>query len=136
MVGEPKVEYGVQPCPLIKEERTDTDPSSKMTMRLRKGAISAQFMESYVCLICSRGVEEEKLVLCEGCDDSYHTTCLIPPLPEIPRGDWRCPKCVVEECKKPAEAFGFEQATREYTLQSFGEMADTFKSDYFNMPVH
>ncbi|EMP26952.1 Lysine-specific demethylase 5C [Chelonia mydas] len=27
-------------------------------------------------------------------------------------------------------------ATREYTLQSFGEMADAFKADYFNMPVH
>ncbi|KAG7270546.1 hypothetical protein CRUP_025148 [Coryphaenoides rupestris] len=27
-------------------------------------------------------------------------------------------------------------ATREYSLQSFGEMADTFKADYFNMPVH
>lgn len=42
----------------------------------------------------------------------------------------------LQECKKPTEAFGFEQATREYTLQSFGEMADTFKADYFNMPVH
>lgn len=41
-----------------------------------------------------------------------------------------------KECKKPSEAFGFEQATREYTLQSFGEMADAFKADYFNMPVH
>lgn len=37
---------------------------------------------------------------------------------------------------KPTEAFGFEQASREYTLQQFGEMADQFKSDYFNMPVH
>lgn len=43
---------------------------------------------------------------------------------------------VLQECKRPTEAFGFEQATREYTLQSFGEMADTFKADYFNMPVH
>lgn len=41
-----------------------------------------------------------------------------------------------QECKRPPEAFGFEQATREYTLQSFGEMADSFKADYFNMPVH
>lgn len=41
-----------------------------------------------------------------------------------------------KECKRPPEAFGFEQATREYTLQSFGEMADSFKADYFNMPVH
>ena len=34
------------------------------------------------------------------------------------------------------EAFGFEQAQKEYTLQSFGEMCDQFKTDYFNMPLH
>lgn len=60
----------------------------------------------------------------------------MPPLSEIPKGDWRCPKCVAEEVSKPMEAFGFEQAQREYTLQQFGEMADQFKSEYFNMPVH
>ncbi|XP_059499981.1 lysine-specific demethylase 5C, partial [Stegostoma tigrinum] len=136
IVTEPKLEYSLEHCPLIREEKGVADACSKRTMRLRKGATSPQFADSYTCIICSRRVEEEKLVLCEGCEDSYHTFCLIPPLPEIPKGDWRCPKCVVEECKKPAEAFGFEQATREYTLQSFGEMADTFKSDYFNMPVH
>lgn len=76
------------------------------------------------------------MLLCDGCDDSYHTFCLMPPLTEIPKGDWRCPKCVAEEVSKPMEAFGFEQAQREYTLQQFGEMADQFKSDYFNMPVH
>ena len=51
-------------------------------------------------------------------------------------GDWRCPKCIAAEVCKPMEAFGFEQAQKEYTLQTFGEMADQFKSDYFNMPVH
>jgi len=33
------------------------------------------------------------------------------------------------------QAYGFEQARKEYSLQSFGEMADTFKSEYFNKPV-
>lgn len=42
----------------------------------------------------------------------------------------------LQECSKPQEAFGFEQAYRDYSLKSFGEMADSFKSDYFNMPVH
>uniref|UniRef100_A0A8C7PHL2 [histone H3]-trimethyl-L-lysine(4) demethylase n=1 Tax=Oncorhynchus mykiss TaxID=8022 RepID=A0A8C7PHL2_ONCMY len=93
-------------------------------------------VDSFVCRMCGRGDEDEKLLLCDGCDDNYHTFCLLPPLTEAPKGNWRCPKCVAEECKRPAEAFGFEQATREYTLQSFGEMADTFKADYFNMPVH
>ena len=42
----------------------------------------------------------------------------------------------LQECGKPPVAFGFEQAGRSYTLQTFGDMADSFKSDYFNMPVH
>uniref|UniRef100_A0A4W5MDM2 [histone H3]-trimethyl-L-lysine(4) demethylase n=1 Tax=Hucho hucho TaxID=62062 RepID=A0A4W5MDM2_9TELE len=110
-------------------------PCTKMTMRLRRNLSNPQFVDSFVCRMCGRGDEDEKLLLCDGCDDNYHTFCLLPPLTEAPKGNWRCPKCVAE-CKKPAEAFGFEQATREYTLQSFGEMADTYKADYFNMPVH
>ncbi|TSL97329.1 Lysine-specific demethylase 5C [Bagarius yarrelli] len=112
------------------------EPCTKMTMRLRRNLSSSQFVDSFVCRMCGRGDEDEKLLLCDGCDDNYHTFCLLPPLADPPKGNWRCPKCVAEECKKPTEAFGFEQATREYTLQSFGEMADTFKADYFNMPVH
>uniref|UniRef100_A0AAR2LAH1 [histone H3]-trimethyl-L-lysine(4) demethylase n=1 Tax=Pygocentrus nattereri TaxID=42514 RepID=A0AAR2LAH1_PYGNA len=111
------------------------EPCTKMTMRLRRNITNPQFVDSFVCRMCGRGDEDEKLLLCDGCDDNYHTFCLLPPLSDPPKGNWRCPKCVAE-CKKPAEAFGFEQATREYTLQSFGEMADTFKADYFNMPVH
>uniref|UniRef100_A0A665TM33 [histone H3]-trimethyl-L-lysine(4) demethylase n=1 Tax=Echeneis naucrates TaxID=173247 RepID=A0A665TM33_ECHNA len=89
-----------------------------------------------VCLVCGSGEDEDRLLLCDGCDDSYHTFCLIPPLHDVPRGDWRCPKCLAQECNKPHEAFGFEQAYRDYSLRAFGQMADAFKSDYFNMPVH
>uniref|UniRef100_A0A8C4HUM7 [histone H3]-trimethyl-L-lysine(4) demethylase n=1 Tax=Dicentrarchus labrax TaxID=13489 RepID=A0A8C4HUM7_DICLA len=89
-----------------------------------------------VCLVCGSGGEEDRLLLCDGCDDSYHTFCLIPPLHDVPKGDWRCPKCLAQECNKPHEAFGFEQAYRDYSLRAFGQMADAFKSDYFNMPVH
>uniref|UniRef100_A0A3Q2WLJ0 [histone H3]-trimethyl-L-lysine(4) demethylase n=1 Tax=Haplochromis burtoni TaxID=8153 RepID=A0A3Q2WLJ0_HAPBU len=117
-----------------KEEEDDT-PCTKMTMRLRRNLNNPQCVDSFVCRMCGRGDDDEKLMLCDGCDDNYHTYCLLPPLADPPKGNWRCPKCVAE-CKKPTEAFGFEQATREYTLQSFGEMADTFKADYFNMPVH
>ncbi|KAI3357475.1 hypothetical protein L3Q82_015889 [Scortum barcoo] len=84
-------------------------------------------------------VGEKKTVCCcvtDCCDDSYHTFCLIPPLQDVPKGDWRCPKCLAQECNKPHEAFGFEQAYRDYSLRAFGQMADAFKSDYFNMPVH
>nr|7KLO_A Chain A, Lysine-specific demethylase 5A [Homo sapiens]7KLR_A Chain A, Lysine-specific demethylase 5A [Homo sapiens] len=58
---------------------------------------SVNFVDLYVCMFCGRGNNEDKLLLCDGCDDSYHTFCLIPPLPDVPKGDWRCPKCVAEE---------------------------------------
>uniref|UniRef100_A0A8C7J9E9 [histone H3]-trimethyl-L-lysine(4) demethylase n=1 Tax=Oncorhynchus kisutch TaxID=8019 RepID=A0A8C7J9E9_ONCKI len=93
-------------------------------------------VDLYMCLVCGSGSDEDRLLLCDGCDASYHTFCLIPPLHDIPKGDWRCPKCLAQECSKPQEAFGFEQAYRDYSLRAFGEMADSFKSDYFNMPVH
>uniref|UniRef100_A0A3B4Z210 [histone H3]-trimethyl-L-lysine(4) demethylase n=1 Tax=Stegastes partitus TaxID=144197 RepID=A0A3B4Z210_9TELE len=93
-------------------------------------------VDTYMCLVCGSGSAEDRLLLCDGCDDSYHIFCLIPPLHDVPKGDWRCPKCLAQECGKPPVAFGFEQASRSYTLQAFGDMADSFKSDYFNMPVH
>ncbi|KAM8754570.1 lysine-specific demethylase 5C isoform 2-T2 [Acanthopagrus schlegelii] len=130
---EPEEKYGKE----NDDEEDESDkPCTKMTMRLRRNINNPQCVDSFVCRMCGRGDDDEKLLLCDGCDDNYHTYCLLPPLTDPPKGNWRCPKCVAEECKKPAEAFGFEQATREYSLQSFGEMADAFKADYFNMPVH
>lgn len=102
----------------------------------KKGFGEFDPLAKYVCHTCQRGDAEESMLLCDGCDDSYHTFCLLPPLSEIPKGDWRCPRCLAEEVSKPLEAFGFEQAQREYSLQQFCEMADRFKSEYFNMPVH
>ena len=43
---------------------------------------------------------------------------------------------MARECQKPTEVYGFEQAKREYTLQTFGVMADGFKAAYFQLPIH
>ncbi|XP_054741421.1 lysine-specific demethylase lid [Anastrepha obliqua] len=112
---------------------TSTNPTAQ------KKVLDPQLVDpllKYICHICNRGDVEESMLLCDGCDDSYHTFCLLPPLSSIPKGEWLCPRCVVEEVSKPTEAFGFEQAEREYTLQQFGQMADQFKMDYFRKPVH
>ena len=39
------------------------------------------------------------LLLCDGCDEAYHTYCLQPQLETIPDGDWFCAGCTgdVEE---------------------------------------
>lgn len=42
------------------------------------------------CRVCKDGGE---LLCCDSCTSAYHTFCLNPPLPEIPDGDWKCPRC-------------------------------------------
>uniref|UniRef100_H2Y6D0 [histone H3]-trimethyl-L-lysine(4) demethylase n=1 Tax=Ciona savignyi TaxID=51511 RepID=H2Y6D0_CIOSA len=106
-------------------------------MEVKKEDIASATIDSIDnCKMCSKDSNDSLLLLCDGCDDSYHTFCLIPPLQNVPIGEWRCPKCIAKECNKKTQAYGFEQARKEYTLQSFGEMADAFKSEYFTKPVH
>ncbi|XP_078394484.1 chromodomain-helicase-DNA-binding protein 5-like, partial [Cetorhinus maximus] len=43
------------------------------------------------CRVCKDGGE---LLCCDACPSSYHIHCLNPPLPEIPNGEWLCPRCL------------------------------------------
>jgi len=97
---------------------------------------AVNYIEKYGCQKCGSDKSEKTILICDGCDLSFHMQCLIIPLTTVPKGTWRCDKCVINELNKPSDAFGYEQARRKYTLQQFGEMADKFKSKYFNMPVH
>ncbi|RUS89616.1 hypothetical protein EGW08_002634 [Elysia chlorotica] len=123
---------GSKDDPNYVEEKAD-NRQTKMKMAI-PGAYSGA--DKYYCHMCGRGDGEEHMLLCDGCDDAFHTYCLVPPLAEVPKGDWRCPSCVKQACSRPLEPYGFDQSKRDYTLQSFGEMADHFKASYFKMPVH
>ena len=42
------------------------------------------------CLTCGEDNDHANLLLCEACNDEYHTYCLDPPLRSVPTGDWFC----------------------------------------------
>ncbi|XP_069502400.1 chromodomain-helicase-DNA-binding protein 3 isoform X4 [Ambystoma mexicanum] len=48
------------------------------------------------CRVCKDGGE---LLCCDSCISSYHIHCLNPPLPEIPNGEWLCPRCTCPQLK-------------------------------------
>ena len=43
------------------------------------------------CRECGSRRKEECMVLCDRCQQAFHTFCLTPPLSEIPLGAWVCP---------------------------------------------
>jgi hypothetical protein len=46
------------------------------------------------CEICNSDNDEEKLLLCDGCDHGTHTFCFLPPMSFIPPNDWYCYVCI------------------------------------------
>ena len=51
-------------------------------------------MEDVMCLVCKLDQDEDKTLLCDGCDGAYHLYCLDPPLKKLPAGDWYCSFCI------------------------------------------
>ncbi|VDL91342.1 unnamed protein product [Schistocephalus solidus] len=88
---------------------------------------------SFACQICNLDNNEANLLICstQSCQACYHTYCLSPPLPGVPRWQWKCPQCIREICGRPMELYGFPQAAEAYSLQEFGVKADSFKAQYF-----
>jgi PHD-finger len=82
---------------------TPADPSAlESTKRGRKTAcpfcgdnpqISLCFL--CACRVCFGKHSIDRLLLCDYCDDEYHTFCLKPPLAKLPHLDspWYCPTC-------------------------------------------
>ncbi|XP_057186256.1 PHD finger protein 21A isoform X2 [Triplophysa rosa] len=49
------------------------------------------------CTVCRRSGQ---LLMCDTCSRVYHLDCLDPPLKNIPKGMWICPKCQDKILKK------------------------------------
>jgi len=49
--------------------------------------------EKTLCVLCGKSSRPDLLLLCDSCDDAWHTHCLRPKLWFVPDGDWFCPIC-------------------------------------------
>ena len=67
-------------------------------------------LNSLCCRICASCEDDNRMLLCDGCDAGYHMYCLRPILVAVPAGDWFCLQCV------PAEKVPGTQSSRSHSL--------------------
>ncbi|KAK9918976.1 hypothetical protein WJX75_008430 [Coccomyxa subellipsoidea] len=56
--------------------------------------LSRPFVPWEGCAACWSNDDHRNILLCDGCDLEFHHYCVVPPLPDIPSGEWFCPACV------------------------------------------
>eukprot|EP00960_Hanusia_phi_P002210 63368-Hanusia_phi.AAC.2 len=49
--------------------------------------------EYVACKKCGLSEGDERMILCDGCDDAYHVECTWPRLSQVPEGEWFCKTC-------------------------------------------
>lgn len=74
------------------EEDSEDRVISEVGVGVPTGAEEEDDDHMEFCRVCKDGGE---LLCCDTCTSSYHIHCLNPPLPEIPNGEWLCPRCTV-----------------------------------------
>jgi hypothetical protein len=70
-----------------KKQVADFDPQAW----LEENEVAEEEEETTSCPVCNLADNEEVLLLCDGCDASYHTYCI--GLDDVPDGSWFCMEC-------------------------------------------
>ena len=55
------------------------------------------YYETVQCCYCGLDDDDDKMLLCDGCDAGFHIYCLNPPLERVPECDWFCDACRREQ---------------------------------------
>uniref|UniRef100_A0A8C9MGE1 Chromodomain helicase DNA binding protein 5 n=1 Tax=Serinus canaria TaxID=9135 RepID=A0A8C9MGE1_SERCA len=87
-----KAPEGKWSCPHCEKEGIQWEPKEEEEEEEDGGEEEEEDDHMEFCRVCKDGGE---LLCCDTCPSSYHLHCLNPPLPEIPNGEWLCPRCTV-----------------------------------------
>ncbi|KAH7278698.1 hypothetical protein KP509_38G052900 [Ceratopteris richardii] len=70
-----------------------SDPALALPLQLGRKPKALADDDDIVCELCQLGDREDQLLLCDRCDQGFHSTCHRPIVFRIPSGPWLCHRC-------------------------------------------
>lgn len=81
-----------------KDEATDCDSSGAGVSETDTDSSSSPFRQ---CKHCDKPVTIEKMLICDRCEEAYHTSCCGVRMKEVAEiDDWLCPSCLKRKSSK------------------------------------
>ena len=97
-----------------RESKPNTQPVArfKLNSPAARAAARAELEADVICEVCRSGHDEDCMILCDNCEDGYHTFCLPGGKrgDEVPTGSWECPECDEPQSAKPDVSRGHSKS--------------------------
>ena len=88
------------------------------------------YCPSCLCRVCLTDQDDDKIVLCDGCEHAYHIYCMKPPQASIPKGNWFCSKCDAEIQALRQARKAYESIKKRKTGQNSGRITGTIEKKW------